>query len=84
MAMSIHVHHGLIDGLQLGQFVDYFQEIMNQNRILYMFPIAFHPIYQHPPRRASFSMLKYELLPQQLLHEGTATQTDFFELDYAI
>jgi hypothetical protein len=22
-------------------------------------------------------MLKYELLPQQLLHEGTATQTDF-------
>jgi acetoin utilization deacetylase AcuC-like enzyme len=24
-------------------------------------------------------MLKYELLPQQLLHEGTATQTDFFE-----
>jgi hypothetical protein len=29
-------------------------------------------------------MLKYELLPQQLLHEGTATQTDFFELDYAI
>lgn len=30
MAMSIHVHHGLIDGLQLGQFVDFFQEIMNQ------------------------------------------------------
>jgi chloramphenicol O-acetyltransferase type A len=30
MAMSVHVHHGLIDGLQLGQFVDYFQEIMNQ------------------------------------------------------
>jgi acetoin utilization deacetylase AcuC-like enzyme len=24
-------------------------------------------------------MLKYELLPQQLLHEGTAMQTDFFE-----
>ncbi|MGO4817259.1 CatA-like O-acetyltransferase [Flavobacterium sp. W22_SRS_FP1] len=30
MSMSIHVHHGLIDGLQLGSFVDYFQEIMNQ------------------------------------------------------
>lgn len=30
MAMSIHVHHALIDGLQLGQFVDYFQELMNQ------------------------------------------------------
>ncbi len=29
MPMSIHVHHGLIDGLHLGQFVDYFQELMN-------------------------------------------------------
>ena len=28
--MSVHVHHGLMDGLHLGQFVDYFQEIMNQ------------------------------------------------------
>ena len=26
-------------------------------------------------------MLKYELLPQQLIHEGTATETDFFEPD---
>jgi chloramphenicol O-acetyltransferase type A len=30
MSMSIHVHHGLMDGMHLGQFVDYFQEIMNQ------------------------------------------------------
>jgi chloramphenicol O-acetyltransferase type A len=30
MPMSIHVHHGLMDGSHLGQFVDYFQEIMNQ------------------------------------------------------
>lgn len=30
MAMSVHVHHGLIDGLHLGQFVDSFQEIMNE------------------------------------------------------
>ncbi|MFV8391320.1 CatA-like O-acetyltransferase [Flavobacterium sp. LB2P6] len=30
MPMSIHVHHGLIDGLHLGQFVDFFQDIMNQ------------------------------------------------------
>jgi chloramphenicol O-acetyltransferase type A len=29
MAMSIHVHHGLMDGLHVGQFIDYFQEIMN-------------------------------------------------------
>ena len=30
MPMSIHVHHGLVDGLHVGQFVDYFQTIMNQ------------------------------------------------------
>jgi chloramphenicol O-acetyltransferase type A len=30
MNMSVHVHHGLMDGLHLGQFVDYFQQIMNE------------------------------------------------------
>lgn len=45
-----------------------------------MFPIAFHPIYQHPlPEGHRFPMLKYELLPQQLVHEGTAYVADFFE-----
>jgi acetoin utilization deacetylase AcuC-like enzyme len=45
-----------------------------------MFPIAFHPIYKHPlPEGHRFPMLKYELLPQQLLHEGTAVLSDFFE-----
>ncbi len=45
-----------------------------------MFPIAFHPIYKHPlPEGHRFPMLKYDLLPQQLLHEGTALQSDFFE-----
>ena len=29
MSMSIHVHHGLMDGFQVGQFVNYFQELMN-------------------------------------------------------
>lgn len=29
MSMSVHVHHGLMDGYHIGQFVDYFQEIMN-------------------------------------------------------
>jgi chloramphenicol O-acetyltransferase type A len=29
MSMSIHVHHGLMDGYHVGQFVDYFQELMN-------------------------------------------------------
>lgn len=44
-----------------------------------MFPIAFHSIYKHPlPEGHRFPMLKYELLPQQLLHEGTAQQSDFF------
>lgn len=29
ISMSVHVHHGLMDGLHLGQFVDCFQEVMN-------------------------------------------------------
>ena len=44
-----------------------------------MLPIAFHPIYKHPlPEGHRFPMLKYELLPQQLLYEGTATESDFY------
>lgn len=30
MPMSIHVHHGLMDGFHVGQMVDYFQELMNK------------------------------------------------------
>jgi chloramphenicol O-acetyltransferase type A len=30
MPMSIHVHHGLMDAMHVGQMVDYFQEVMNQ------------------------------------------------------
>jgi acetoin utilization deacetylase AcuC-like enzyme len=42
--------------------------------------IAFHPIYKHPlPDGHRFPMHKYELLPQQLLHEGTCTPENFFE-----
>jgi len=45
-----------------------------------MLPIAYHPIYKHPlPEGHRFPMLKYELLPQQLLLEGIATPEDFFE-----
>ena len=29
MSMSVHVHHGLMDGLHVGQFVDCFQDLMN-------------------------------------------------------
>lgn len=30
MPMSIHVHHGLMDAMHVGQMADFFQEIMNQ------------------------------------------------------
>lgn len=41
--------------------------------------IAFHPIYVHElPENHRFPMDKYDLLPRQLLHEGTATKDDFF------
>lgn len=44
-----------------------------------MLPIAYHPIYKHPlPEGHRFPMIKYELLPQQLLHEGTAVKSDFY------
>ncbi len=45
-----------------------------------MLKIAFHPIYKHPlPEGHRFPMEKYELLPQQLLHEGTCVDDNFFE-----
>ncbi|MGC1204388.1 MAG: histone deacetylase [Flavobacteriaceae bacterium] len=45
-----------------------------------MLKIAYHSIYKHPlPEGHRFPMLKYELLPQQLLHEGTCTVNNFFE-----
>jgi acetoin utilization deacetylase AcuC-like enzyme len=41
--------------------------------------IAFDPIYAHPlPEGHRFPMLKYELIPQQLLYEGTVTEASFF------
>lgn len=30
MPMSVHVHHALVDGLHVGQFIDCFQQLMNQ------------------------------------------------------
>ncbi|MCE7064999.1 histone deacetylase [Dyadobacter sp. CY326] len=45
-----------------------------------MFPIAFNPIYKYPvPEGHRFPMDKYELLPQQLLREGVAEHSDFFD-----
>lgn len=44
-----------------------------------MLKIAYHPIYKHPlPEGHRFPMIKYELLPRQLLHEGTCDPADFF------
>ncbi len=45
-----------------------------------MLKIAYHPIYQHPlPEGHRFPMLKYELIPKQLLHEGIITELNLFE-----
>ena len=49
---------------------------MNRNPTLH---IAFDPIYAHPlPEGHRFPMLKYELIPQQLLYEGTITEEALF------
>ncbi len=40
--------------------------------------IAWHPIFKHPlPEGHRFPMLKYDLLYQQLLHEGVVEPSDF-------
>ncbi|GAA4966735.1 histone deacetylase [Algibacter aquimarinus] len=45
-----------------------------------MLKIAYHDIYKHPlPEGHRFPMIKYELLPQQLIYEGTCTSNNFFE-----
>lgn len=42
--------------------------------------IAWHPLYAHPlPEGHRFPMIKYELIPEQLLHEGVITTTNLFE-----
>ena len=44
-----------------------------------MIKIAFDPVYAHAlPENHRFPMLKYELIPEQLLHEGTCTEANFF------
>ncbi len=45
-----------------------------------MVKIAFDPVYAHAlPENHRFPMLKYELIPEQLLHEGTCTEANFFK-----
>ena len=44
-----------------------------------MLKIAYHPIYKHNlPEGHRFPMEKYDLLPQQLLYEGTCKEENFF------
>ena len=45
-----------------------------------MIKVAFAPIYVHPlPENHRFPMEKYDLLPRQLLYEGTLSDENFFE-----
>ena len=45
-----------------------------------MLKIACNPIYKHPlPEGHRFPMDKYDLLPEQLLYEGTCNSHNFFE-----
>ena len=47
-----------------------------------MLKIAFDPIYAHSlPPGHRFPMAKYELLPQQLMYEGTVEEENFFRTD---
>lgn len=44
-----------------------------------MLKIAFSPIYKYQlPEKHRFPMIKYELVPEQLLYEGTVTEANFF------
>jgi acetoin utilization deacetylase AcuC-like enzyme len=47
-----------------------------------MLKIAYDPIYAHPlPEGHRFPMLKYELIPAQLLHEGVISKENLFSPD---
>jgi len=47
-----------------------------------MLKIAYDPIYAHPlPEGHRFPMLKYELIPAQLLHEGVIDKDNLFSPD---
>ena len=48
-----------------------------------MLKIAYHQIYVHPlPQGHKFPMLKYELIPHQLLHEGIINEDNLFEPNF--
>lgn len=44
-----------------------------------MLRISFSPIYRYPlPEGHRFPMIKYDLLPEQLVYEGTVSESQFF------
>ncbi|HSY62209.1 MAG TPA: histone deacetylase, partial [Cytophaga sp.] len=44
-----------------------------------MLKIAFHPVYNHPvPEGHRFPMLKYDLIAEQLVYEGTIAESNLF------
>lgn len=44
-----------------------------------MLYIAYHTLYAHPlPEGHRFPMIKYELIPRQLMHEGVITVQNLF------
>jgi acetoin utilization deacetylase AcuC-like enzyme len=46
------------------------------------FRVAYDPIYAHPlPEGHRFPMLKYELIPGQLLHEGSLSEAELYAPD---
>ncbi|MGY5351468.1 histone deacetylase family protein [Wenyingzhuangia sp. IMCC45533] len=49
-----------------------------------MLKIAYHPCYEHPLKKGHrFPMEKYDLIPKQLLHEGTCDFENFFKPEKA-
>ena len=53
--------------------------LRNNSLTIQMIKVAWDPIYIHPlPDNHRFPMEKYDLLPKQLLHEGTLVNENFF------
>lgn len=47
-----------------------------------MLQIAYHPVYNHPvPEGHRFPMLKYDLIAEQLVYEGTINESNLFTPD---
>jgi len=47
-----------------------------------MLKIAYSPVYKYKlPEKHRFPMIKYELIPEQLIYEGTVKEAQFFHPD---